>query len=64
MIERHLFHSPVHALRDIKAGEEILDNYLAFTSEEESWKQDVTDLRELCTGAPGDVTNYERNHTN
>jgi hypothetical protein len=64
MIERHLFHSPVHALRDIKAGEEIFDNYLAFTSEEESWKQDVTDLRELCTGAPGDVTNYERNHTN
>jgi hypothetical protein len=63
MIDRHLLHSSVKALRDIKAGDEILDNYLAFTSEEESWAQDVTDLRKLCAGAAGEVTNYEKTRT-
>ena len=63
MIDRHLFHKPVQALHDIKAGDEILDNYLAFISDAESWKQDVTDLRDLCAGAAGDVTNYERTRT-
>ena len=61
VVDRHLTHSGDRTIRDIKAGEEILDNYLAFTSSEEDWAQDVINLRTQCSGlAYGEVTEYEQ----
>lgn len=63
VIDRHLgyLQNVVEALDDIPAGDEILDNYLAFTSDEADWAHDVKQLREQCSGgAAGDVTSYER----
>ena len=36
-------------MRDIKAGEEITNNYLAFTASEEDWERTVMELREWCS---------------
>jgi SET domain-containing protein len=50
-------------IRDIKAGEEILSNYLDFSSDEKFWAHDVVDLRNICSGvALGEVTEYEQAH--
>mmetsp|Transcript_54572 Transcript_54572/g.163036 ORF Transcript_54572/g.163036 Transcript_54572/m.163036 type:complete len:115 (-) Transcript_54572:364-708(-) len=47
------------ALNDIKAGEEILNNYLNFVENEE-WTSDVNHLRAQCSGeAVGSVKKYE-----
>eukprot|EP00591_Stephanopyxis_turris_P010009 CAMPEP_0195509728 /NCGR_PEP_ID=MMETSP0794_2-20130614/2585_1 /TAXON_ID=515487 /ORGANISM="Stephanopyxis turris, Strain CCMP 815" /LENGTH=880 /DNA_ID=CAMNT_0040637019 /DNA_START=160 /DNA_END=2802 /DNA_ORIENTATION=+ len=49
--ERHLPHMIGDidiALRDIKAGEELLDNYLTSVSTEENWAYIVDDLVALC----------------
>ena len=47
-------------LRDIHAGEEILDNYLAFTGDKADWEYDVLHLRGQCSGAAiGDISEYE-----
>lgn len=47
-------------LRDIKAGEELLDNYLAFIGGKTDWEYDLQHLRDQCHGqASGDVTEYE-----
>mmetsp|Transcript_37508 Transcript_37508/g.54881 ORF Transcript_37508/g.54881 Transcript_37508/m.54881 type:complete len:283 (-) Transcript_37508:293-1141(-) len=63
-VARHLPHSQnsgTFALRDIKAGEEILNNYLDFTTDEENWKDDVRDLRNQCLGkGVGSITDVER----
>lgn len=61
VIDRHLFFSGDMCVRDIKAGGEILDNYLAFVGGEEAWEHDVTDLRQQCSGqaTEGSVTEYE-----
>lgn len=50
------------ALRDIKAGEEILDNYLTYYSEE-NWEKGIRLLRYECSqhGA-GPVADYETKH--
>jgi len=48
-------------LRDISAGEEILQDYLAFIGQRtDDWKDEVLFLRAQCNGdAVGDVTEYE-----
>eukprot|EP00978_Attheya_sp_CCMP212_P001313 scaffold2735_cov61-Attheya_sp.AAC.9 len=61
--DRHLYQlmsGSDFTLRDIKKGEEILDNYLAFTGSAADWTTDVNDLRAQCSGeAVGSVTSYE-----
>jgi hypothetical protein len=60
VVDRHLRHAADYSLRDIKAGEEILDNYLAFIGNEKDWASDVQHLRDLCSGHTiGTVTEYE-----
>ena len=41
------------ALRDIEAGEELLDNYLVFGGSEsdEEWERQLVELKELCSGS-------------
>jgi hypothetical protein len=46
-------------LRDIAAGEEVLDNYLFFIGHSTDWKEDILSLRAQCSGAAGDITEYE-----
>jgi predicted ABC-class ATPase len=63
VIDRHLFFMGDMSNRDIQAGEEILDNYLAFVSSEDYWAKDVIELRNQCAGtAIGEVIEYERSH--
>jgi len=50
VVDRHLRYMADRSLRDIKAGEEILDNYLAFVGKPEFWAKDVMNLRALCSG--------------
>ena len=45
---RILMNSHDYANRDIKAGEEITDNYLIYADTPEQWKRTVADLRGLC----------------
>ena len=60
VVDRHLTHTGFMNIRDIKAGEEILDNYLNFISSEEDWAHDIISLRNQCSGlASGEVTEYE-----
>ena len=48
------------ALRDIKAGEEILMNYLYYEVNPEEWKEDIMNIRGQCLGEHvGDITKYE-----
>lgn len=50
------------AIRDIQAGEEILDNYLIYYTEDQ-WEEYVTRLKVQCSskeGAAGPVAEYER----
>jgi len=61
VIDRHLFHHSIQAIKDMSAGDEILDNYIVFTSDEEDWAADVVALRNECSGAAGEVLRYERN---
>ena len=37
IVDRHLQHEADQSIHDIKAGEEILDNYLAFIGAAEYW---------------------------
>lgn len=60
VLDRHLGHTAEQSLRDIKAGEEILDNYLAFVGDKKYWASFVQHLRDLCSGNTiGIVTGYE-----
>lgn len=60
VVDRHLPYQGDQSIRFIKAGEEILDNYLAFTGNREDWANDVTNLRKQCSGEGiGEVTSYE-----
>ncbi len=38
------------ALWDIKAGDEILCNYIFYTNDEEDWWPDVNSLKNICDG--------------
>jgi hypothetical protein len=63
VVDRHLIFYGDMSNRDIQAGEEILDNYLAFVSSEEDWGDYVISLRNQCSGITiGEVTEYERAH--
>jgi hypothetical protein len=44
--------------RDIRAGEELLDNYISFAGEEH-FVDGVLDLRRECTGEAGNVEKYQ-----
>mmetsp|Transcript_10902 Transcript_10902/g.24080 ORF Transcript_10902/g.24080 Transcript_10902/m.24080 type:complete len:970 (-) Transcript_10902:202-3111(-) len=63
--ERNLWHtlnSGDYALRDIKKGEEVLTDYLAFvgSSDPDELKKDVLSLRAQCAGVGvGEITKYE-----
>jgi hypothetical protein len=46
-------------LRDIVAGEEVLDNYLFFIGHSTDWEEDILSLQAQCTGAAGEITEYE-----
>lgn len=47
-------------IREVKKGEEVLDNYLAFVGHASDWESDVQMLRDQCNGVDvGDVTKYE-----
>ena len=61
VIDRHLFRSVETSNKYIMAGDELLDNYMAFIGSEKSWESDLNDLRELCCGhaTEGSVTEYE-----
>ena len=51
-----------YALSDIKAGEELLCNYLFFTdvANEELWVKEAHKLRRICNGEEvGDITIFE-----
>lgn len=66
VIERHLrayISGPFdHTLRDIKAEDELLANYLEFIAYEGSWKEDVFSLRRQCEGESiGEISKYENN---
>lgn len=65
VVDRHLFRSVDTSNEFIPAGEELLDNYLAFIGGEESWAADVNDLRAQCSGqaTEGSVTEYEEYRT-
>ena len=60
--ERHLrqmLSSGDVALREIKAGEEILVNYVTYANPEE-WTEEIKKLRDQCAGgAVGEVSEYE-----
>jgi hypothetical protein len=60
---RHYIAGGETSIKPIKAGEEILDNYLFFIGEEESWTEDVQQLRDQCSGRQSigseDVREYE-----
>jgi len=61
VIDRHLIGTMETTVKDIKAGDEILDNYLAFIGSEGFWADDVMDLRKQCSGEATEwsVTGYE-----
>jgi hypothetical protein len=48
--------------KEIKAGNELLDNYLSFGSEIE-FKVEALELRQECSGALGLVEQYQKNAT-
>eukprot|EP01083_Nonionella_stella_P290826 989557_1 len=49
-----------YTIRNIKAGEEILCNYLSFVGDPDLWEEDVTSLRRQCAeDAMGDIQEYE-----
>jgi hypothetical protein len=48
-----------HAHKDIRAGEELFDNYLSFGGESQ-FAQQVMALREQCGGVPGEVERFQR----
>lgn len=48
--------------KDIKAGDEILDNYLRMIGTEADWNHDVVMLRKMCSGqGAAEIENYESN---
>uniref|UniRef100_A0A7S2HCC7 PABS domain-containing protein n=1 Tax=Helicotheca tamesis TaxID=374047 RepID=A0A7S2HCC7_9STRA len=56
----HLLGGGDFALCDIKAGEEILNNYLDFTANPDNWSKDLADLRDQCANkGTGIVKDYE-----
>lgn len=49
------------AMRDVKAGEEILNNHVFFDTNVESWKASMAELQKICSGERvGEITQAER----
>ena len=62
--ERRYFsldHNSMRAVRDISAGEEILDNYLIFGGgqDQEDFDDNLRELQQMCSGGNGIVSDYE-----
>lgn len=53
------------ALRDIEAGEELLDNYLVFGGGEDvhTWDDNLKELKNMCMGGAGSVLEYEQENS-
>ncbi len=65
VLYRHSAHLLERTTRDIKAGEEILSNYLWYTDDEDHWWDWVTNLRKICNGEGlGSVTQLEMESQN
>jgi hypothetical protein len=49
------------ALRDIEAGEELLDNYIVFGGSESGveWEEVLIEVKRMCSGGVGAITQYE-----
>jgi len=61
-IDRHLphvFNDIEYALRDIKAGEELLCNYVDYSSNDDEFGEEMATLRAMCSGMKGYVTSLE-----
>ena len=62
--DRHIPHSALTytvAARDIKAGEEILSNYVFYVTDIDHWVKEVEDLKRVCRGEDvGFITKSER----
>jgi len=50
-------------LHDIEAGEEMFDNYLMYGGEED-WEENLAELKTMCSGGIGTVTQYEDEKAN
>lgn len=63
--DRHLFSSLNEydvAVRNVKAGEELLCNYMAFTTKSLDIESDMNELRAICDGkSEGLITILEKN---
>lgn len=63
VIERNLrayTSGPDRTLRDIKAGEEVLANYLAFVANDEDWEEELLSMKSQCAGETlGEISDYE-----
>ena len=61
VIDRHLLMVGDMNIKDIKKGDEILDNYIAFVGSIEEWEEDIEGLQAMCKGEiiEGSVTDYE-----
>jgi len=56
----HMFNDIEYASRDIKAGEELLCNYVDYSSNDDEFGKDMADLRAVCNGiSKGYVTSLE-----
>jgi len=63
-IDRHVKHGALVynvAKRDIKAGEELLDNYVFFVEQYDDWFHETTELKQICNGGVGFITRAEIN---
>lgn len=64
VVDRHLRYQADHSLRKIKAGQEILNNYLNFVGKKEFWASSVEELRAQCSSnAVGDVSKNEASNS-
>lgn len=63
-LDRHYLQSnnaASYTLRDIKAGEEILANYLTFCEQKNDWIAEMTHLKQVCNKeATGDISEWEQ----
>lgn len=55
------FYSTAIPLRDISKGEELLDTYIPMAGvSQKFWRESVTTLKSICTGAAGRTATYDR----
>ena len=51
----------MRSIKDIEAGEELLDNYLIFGGchDQKDFEENLMELKNMCSGVPGAVSSYE-----